>query len=31
MMELYQDAMAVVRTYGKPCLFITFARNPAWS
>ena len=30
MMELYQDTMAVARTYGKPRLCITFACNPAW-
>ena len=28
--ELYQDAVAVVRTYGKPRIFITFARNTSW-
>ena len=27
----YQDAMAIVRTYGKPDLFITFTCNPQWS
>ena len=27
MRELYQDAMAVVRQYGKPHLFITFTCN----
>ena len=26
----FQDAMAVVRRYGKPDLFITFTCNPAW-
>ena len=30
MAELYQDAMAVVRTHGKPRLFITFTCNPSW-
>ena len=30
MVELYQDAMAVVRTHGKPHLFITFTCNPSW-
>ena len=30
MRELYQDAMAVVRQFGKPHLFITFTCNPAW-
>jgi hypothetical protein len=28
--KLYQDAMAVVRKYGKPDLFITFTCNPKW-
>ncbi|XP_039967476.1 uncharacterized protein LOC120779344, partial [Bactrocera tryoni] len=27
---LYQDAMAMVRKYGKPSLFITFTCNPKW-
>ena len=26
----YQDAMAIVRQYGKPDYFITFTANPAW-
>lgn len=26
----YQDAMAIVRKYGKPDSFITFTRNPRW-
>jgi hypothetical protein len=26
----YQDAMAIVRKYGKPDLFITFTCNPRW-
>jgi len=30
MTQLYQDAMSIVRTYGKPDLFITFTCNPAW-
>jgi hypothetical protein len=30
MRELYQDAMAVVRYYGKPDLFITMTCNPNW-
>lgn len=30
MIQLYQDAMAIVRKYGKPDLFITFTCNPAW-
>ena len=30
MMELYQDAMAVVRTHGKHHLFIMFTCNPSW-
>ena len=28
--QLYQDAMAIVRRYGKPDLFITFTCNPQW-
>ena len=28
--QLYQDAMAIVRHYGKPDLFITFTCNPQW-
>jgi hypothetical protein len=30
MMQLFQDAMAVVRCFGKPDLFITFTCNPNW-
>ena len=30
MSELYQDAMAIVRSFGKPHLFITFTCNPSW-
>ncbi len=30
MAQSYQDAMAIVREYGKPDLFITFTCNPAW-
>ena len=30
MFELYQDAMSIVRKYGKPDLFITFTCNPLW-
>jgi hypothetical protein len=30
MVQLYQDAMAIVRKYGKPDLFITFTCNPGW-
>lgn len=30
MHQLYQDAMSIVRAYGKPDLFITFACNPKW-
>jgi hypothetical protein len=30
MNQCYQDAMAVVREYGKPHLFITFTCNPHW-
>lgn len=30
MMQNYQDAMAIVRKYGKPDLFVTFTCNPAW-
>jgi hypothetical protein len=26
----YQDAMAIVRQYGKPDYFITFTANPSW-
>ena len=31
MFQLYQDAMSIVRRYGKPDLFITFTCNPLWS
>lgn len=30
MAQLYQDAMALVRTFGKPDLFITITCNPSW-
>lgn len=30
MMQNYQDAMAICRTYGNPDLFITFIANPKW-
>ena len=30
MPQMYQDAMAIVRRYGKPDLFITFTCNPKW-
>ena len=30
MYQLYQDAMAIVRYFGKPDLFITFTCNPKW-
>lgn len=30
MVQLYQDAMSVVRKLGKPDLFITFTCNPTW-
>lgn len=30
MQGLYHDAMAVVRKYGKPDLFLTFTCNPKW-
>ena len=30
MNQLYQDAMAIVRTHGKPTLFITVTTNPKW-
>ncbi|CAG9834798.1 unnamed protein product [Diabrotica balteata] len=30
MEEYIQDAMAYVREYGRPCLFITFTCNPKW-
>jgi hypothetical protein len=28
--QLYQDAMARVRKFGKPDLFVTFTCNPKW-
>lgn len=31
MMQNYQDAMALVRKFGKPDLFITLTCNPTWS
>ncbi|CAB4491168.1 unnamed protein product [Rhizophagus irregularis] len=30
MYQLYQDAIAIVRHFGKPDLFITFTCNPKW-
>ena len=30
MQKRYQNAMAIVRVYGKPTLFITFTCNPNW-
>lgn len=30
MQQNYQDAMAIVRKYGKPDLFVTFTCNPNW-
>ena len=30
MFQLYQDAMTIVRKYGKPDLYITFTCNPLW-
>jgi len=30
MQQNYQDAMVIVRRYGKPDLFITFTCNPPW-
>ena len=30
MFKLYQDAMSIVRKYGKPDYFITFTCNPQW-
>lgn len=30
MLELYQDAMAIVCKFGKPDLFLTFTCNPKW-
>ena len=31
MFQLYQDAMTIVRKYGKPDLFTTFTCNPLWN
>lgn len=31
MVKLYQDAMAIVRHYGKPYLLIAFTANPKWA
>ena len=31
MLQLYQDAMSIVRRYGKPDLFITFTCKPLWT
>ena len=31
MFKCYQDAMAIVRKYGKPDIFITFTANPEWN
>ncbi|GFS22312.1 hypothetical protein ElyMa_005105000 [Elysia marginata] len=28
--EAFQDAMAIVRYFGKPDIFITFTCNPKW-
>ena len=28
--QLYQDAMAIIRHYGKPDLFVTVTCNPKW-
>ena len=30
MFQLFEDAMSIVRRYGKPDLFITFTCNPLW-
>ncbi len=30
MVQLYQDAMAICRSFGLPSYFITFACNPNW-
>ncbi|GBO45271.1 hypothetical protein AVEN_197137-1, partial [Araneus ventricosus] len=30
MQQNYQDAMAMVRKFGKPDLFLTFTCNPSW-
>lgn len=31
MRQCYQDAMAIVRSFGRPDLFITFTANPKWT
>ena len=31
MSQLYQDAISIVRRFGKPDFFITFTCNPAWT
>jgi len=31
MHQLYQDAMSIIRAFGKPDLFITFTCNPKWN
>ena len=30
MAQLYQDALSIVRRFGKPDLFVTFTCNPSW-
>ncbi len=30
MTQKFQDAMAIVRTFGRPDLFVTFTCNPTW-
>ncbi|GBM37717.1 hypothetical protein AVEN_239862-1 [Araneus ventricosus] len=30
MQQNYQDAMAMVRKFGRPDLFVTFTSNPSW-
>jgi hypothetical protein len=30
MAQNYQDAMSIVRKFGKPDLFVTFTCNPNW-
>ena len=30
MVQNYQDAMAICRSYGPPDMFITFTYNPKW-
>ena len=30
MVQNYQDAMAICRSYGPPDMFITFTCNPKW-